>query len=79
MIMRRCGKTSRNLIVVVTLTLTVAAGGLYLLQPRPDTESSNRLADATAALERNDLAAAEKLARQAIAANEQPAVPANET
>jgi len=71
--MRRRGNTSRNLIVLATLALAVAAAGLYLIQPRPDTESSNRLADATAALERNDWAAAEKLARQAIAANEQPA------
>lgn len=78
MIPRRRGNTTRNLIVVAVVTLAGAAGGLYLIQPRPagksDTKSAGVLAEARAALDRKDWPAAEKLARQAIAANEQPAV-----
>jgi tetratricopeptide (TPR) repeat protein len=73
MITRRRGNTSRNLIVFATLTLAVGAGGLYLIQPRPDTESVDLLVDAQSALDRNDWATAEQLARQAIAADQQPA------
>jgi tetratricopeptide (TPR) repeat protein len=78
MTIRRRGNTNRNLIVVAIVTLAAAASGLYLLQPRPadeaDIESADVLADAKAALERGDWTTAEELARQAIAANEQPAL-----
>ncbi|HUG70345.1 MAG TPA: FG-GAP-like repeat-containing protein [Pirellulaceae bacterium] len=77
MIARR-RNTTRNLIVVAVVTLAGAAGGLYLIQPRPagksDTESADVLADAREALDRSDWAAAERLARQAIEAREQPAL-----
>ena len=70
---RRDGHTHRNLIVVAAIALVAAVSGLYLFRPGPDNASNDLVLEARAALERNESALAERLARRAIAANEQVA------
>lgn len=78
MVVRRNGNSSRTLIVVAVVALAAAVGGLYLIQPRSgreaDTVPVDLLSKAQAALMQNDWSTAEQLARQAIAANERPAL-----
>lgn len=74
MIMRKRGNSNRTLIIVAATTLVAAAGGLYLIQPRQNVEEINTLDQATAALEQQDWAEAERLGRQAIASNTEPAL-----